>query len=248
MRYFCMVFATAGLLASASGVQAGHLSGHGSVRHSERYRTDRRQLEIEVEDLNALQLQREAIAEREEARREKGRQIRREEIDQIRKEKEEYSLEFQQAILDASRAALRAPRFYFYRRPGFMTRSLPTPHQVIDIGGSRYFYHRGIYYRHVVSDYIVVTAPVGAVIDSLPEGNITLRDLSPTLYYYYYGSFYRKDAQGYRAIDPPPGLIVSYLPDGYASQREDDVLHYVFGSVHYQPYYQNGIIVYKVTE
>jgi len=97
------------------------------------------------------------------------------------------------------------------------------------------------------SGFVVVTAPDGAVVDELPVGHTVVspgeRDL-----YYFFGTFFAEVPEGFEVVRPSPGAFVPYLPDGYQSTHVDGDLHYVFGGIHYRPFYRDGILVYAVVE
>ncbi len=57
-------------------------------------------------------------------------------------------------------------------RRGTIIRTLPTRHSRIVIRGGTYFYWGGIFYRTGPGGYVVVSAPVGAVIGVLPPGYV----------------------------------------------------------------------------
>jgi len=117
------------------------------------------------EDYNRtiLQMQRESISSQEEQAREAGRQQRRDEIQQDRDKAAVEREAYFDAILEASQASLRAPRGVYYRKPGYSSADPPGPAATaVEVGGMPYLYDQGIFWLQQGSDYIVVTAPVGA--------------------------------------------------------------------------------------
>ena len=239
MKKTAVSFALMLLFCGAAGDYA--LAEHrGSIR---RGTTIRR--EIEIRDYDAVRMQREAIAAQEEARREEGRKIRREEIERELQQRQEEYLDSQEAIRQASFAARNAPRGFFYRKPGTRTPRLPAEAREISVGERKYFYYQGVYYRKEPGDFVVVTAPAGALTPELPDGYSTVR-VNGLTYFYYFGSFYRKEGNGFTVTAPVDGATVSYLPDGYLTEETERGREYRFGGIRYRPFYQEGILVYAV--
>ena len=69
-----------------------------------------------------------------------------------------------------------------------------------------------------VQDYIVVTAPVGAVVDRLPQG-VTRIQSKPAPVWYFFGTFFGEKGDAYEVLKPQAGLTVFYLPDGYSQEK-----------------------------
>jgi hypothetical protein len=117
----------------------------------------------------------------------------------------------------------------------------------VDVGGTTYHYFSGIYYRSAANTHIVVMAPEGALIDSLPDGH-GMSDNEGKTYFYYFGSFYLEEEGKYRVVKPPPGVVVGYLPDGYNETRdpEHESVTYEYGGVRFEPVFLEGILVYMV--
>ena len=250
MKWFAFLSATCLLLLlpiCLSEALADYRRGHGSIRHSREYQDRKIELEIEFNDRNALRIEREKIAAEEEARREKERRRERIEIEKEREQNTREFLEFQEALRESSRASRRAPRSYYYRKPGHELSSLPFGHRKVSVKGDEYHYCRGVFFRGTPSGFVVVTAPGGAVVDELPDGHTVVSPVEEDLYYFF-GTFFAKVPGGFEVVRPSEGAVVPYLPDGYQSTHVDGALHYVFGGIHYRPYYRDGILVYAVVE
>lgn len=230
-------------LLTASSTWGEHVHGRGNIRYSRDHQ--RYEYQIEYRDLDAIRLQDAAIAAEEEASREAQRRIRRDEIHEAEEAAEQDYLESQGAIRASSRAATRAPRGAFYRRPGMSTSSLAEDHETLSVEGLEYYYYRGIFYSRAPQGFHVVTAPVGAVVSRLPEGHLPVI-FGGNEHFYYFGSFFTSTEGGYAIVSPPEGIVVPYLPDGYASLDVDGSRYYAFGDVRYQPVYRQGVLVYIV--
>lgn len=89
-------------------------------------------------------------------------------------------------------------------RPGAVVVGLPVGYITVLVGGARYFYYGGVFYRKRPHGYVVVRAPVGAVVVALPVGFET--------YYYYGGVYYQKVPSGYVVVELPPQEAVVQEP------------------------------------
>ena len=200
------------------------------------------------EDYNRtiLQMQRESISSQEEQAREVGRQQRREEIEQDREKTAAEREAYFDAILEASQASLRAPRGVYYRKPGYSSSDPPGPAATtVEIGGVSYLYDQGIFWLQQGSDYLVVTAPVGAVVGSLPRGAVRVPAAGTTLWYFF-GTFLAEKDGGLTVVKPPAGVLVLYLPDGYLREKLRDAEVYRFGETLYKPLFVQGVLTYQV--
>ena len=193
-------------------------------------------------------MQSERISAQEEARREEGRKVRREEVAARQAADQKAYLASQQAIRDASRAASNAPRGYFYRKPGSTTTSLPASAVSVQAGGKSYSYNAGVFYMQAdAKTHIVVPAPVGAVVDALPEGSqAAMLNGKPSGASYYFGTFFAEKDGKYEVVQPPQGTVVSYVPDGYQETEAGDSLRYKFGGISFSPVIFGQTVVYQV--
>ncbi len=137
----------------------------------------------------------------------------------------------------------RQGRYHFLRH-GHIVVGLPHGHIRVVVGGGQFFYYSGVYYTSGPSGYVVVPAPVGAVMATLPDG-YSIVVVGGTQYFYYYGTYHvLRSGTGYVVVEAPVGAIVPYLPDGHTTVYVGGVMHYRFGGVHYRPYIRNGATVY----
>lgn len=89
-----------------------------------------------------------------------------------------------------------------FPRRGRIYRQLPHGHRTVVHGRSKYFHHRGVFYRRGFSGYIVIGAPVGALIVDLPIGFKTVL-VGGSTYYWCAGVYYRKVPSGYVVVESP---------------------------------------------
>jgi hypothetical protein len=198
-------------------------------------------------DFTILQMHRESIAAQEEAAREAGRERRREEVEQKRQDESAERQEFFQSVMEASQAALRAPRGAYYRKPGESSQEPPANAQAVDVGGMSYLYDGGVFWMLPGPPYIVVVAPYGAVVDTLPAGAYRIAGKEPPQHYYF-GTFLEERAGKYVVVKPAAGTLVSYLPDGYRQEQAQGATLYTFGQTYFKPVFVQGILVYQVVE
>jgi len=127
-----------------------------------------------------------------------------------------------------------------------------------DSGGSQdeaqpgeYYYDRGTWMKMDGTVYVVIPAPVGAVISELPDGSEETQASGET-YYYYAGDFYKGHEDGkYVVVKAPFGAEVSALPEGYedrnAGTEEDPDYYYVCNGVWYEAVSDGEDVLFVVT-
>ena len=91
---------------------------------------------------------------------------------------------------------------HYYPEVGYSLTLLPTGNVAITFRGGRYFFHSGVWYRPGPSGYVVVGAPVGAVIPALPVGYTTVW-VGGVPYYYANNAYYVTAPSGYAVAAPP---------------------------------------------
>ncbi len=79
---------------------------------------------------------------------------------------------------------------------------LPKTHRRIVHKGNPYFYSGGRFYRHNNGVYVAITAPLGAIVPSLPGGYVTF-GVGAKRYFYHEGIYYRNVPTGYVVIEEP---------------------------------------------
>jgi hypothetical protein len=70
------------------------------------------------------------------------------------------------------------------------------------VGGDRYYYNDGIYYRGAPGNYAVVQAPVGAVIYTTPP-DFEQVNIDGGIYFRSHDVYYRPEGHGYRVVERP---------------------------------------------
>ncbi|WOJ98227.1 DUF6515 family protein [Congregibacter brevis] len=82
------------------------------------------------------------------------------------------------------------------------SKSLPRTHHRVVHRGTPYYFWGGHFYRQSSGVYVSITAPIGAIVPSLPGGFITI-GTGPRRYYYYAGAYYRPATKGFVVIEQP---------------------------------------------
>jgi len=81
-------------------------------------------------------------------------------------------------------------------------RSLPRAYTTIYIDGLAYFYDSGVFYRRGRSGYVLITAPIGAVVPVLPPYHQTVL-INGRTYYTYDNVYYMPCPRGYKVVQFP---------------------------------------------
>lgn len=108
-----------------------------------------------------------------------------------------------------------------YPRPGFRIHVLPRAYLALQVGALTYFFLDGIFYRPDVNGYVVVPAPVGATVTTLPA-NATYFTHNGTVYYTYAGVYYQKVDGGYMVVAKPQGTIETVVQTTTTTTVKDD--------------------------
>ncbi len=98
------------------------------------------------------------------------------------------------------------PRHY-YPPIGHRVRALPRARLSFTIGGFPHYYHAGLFYRPSRYGFVVVAAPIGAVLPVLPPSYTTVY-VSGRPYYYADATYYVWDQsqRGYVVVAQPEGV------------------------------------------
>lgn len=101
--------------------------------------------------------------------------------------------------------------------------------------GIKFHYHSGIFYKTAGSSYIIVKAPIGIRVKTLPDAKIKFV-LNGRKYFYYYGTFYVRadDDSDFITVEPPVGARVDALPDGYKEVEIKGEEYFEFEGTYYK--------------
>lgn len=128
---------------------------------------------------------------------------------------------------------------------GFFATTLAVTAIVINIESTPYHYDQGVWYAPYNVGYEVVPAPVGGIVNNIPNGAQTVYT-GTVNNYYYGGTYYEKDGNEYRVVAPTAGTLVDSLPEGGEEVTIGDVKYIKFGETYYQPVQVDGKDKYEV--
>ncbi|MGR9054066.1 MAG: DUF6515 family protein [Gammaproteobacteria bacterium] len=95
------------------------------------------------------------------------------------------------------------PTYRQYYKPGYHIDPLPYGYNRLLVDAIEYFFFDGYFYRPSRGGYVIVDAPIGAVVAVLPRlHRVIYRHGRP--YYIVGNTFYRKHSKGYIVV-PDPG-------------------------------------------
>jgi len=183
----------------------------------------------------------------EESAREAGRAKRRDEVEAKLQQQSAEHAEYTDAVIEASKASVQAPRGVYYRKPGFISGEAPgAGAQVIEEAGVKVFYEQGLFWVKQGTQYVVIAAPYGVVVDTIPAATTRVANKAGEEYGYFFGTFFQRKGEKFVIVKPPVGLNVTYLPDGYETKSAENSTLYVFGNVTFKPVFVLGVLVYQV--
>jgi len=90
----------------------------------------------------------------------------------------------------------------FYPARGHVIRSLPRDHRVVIHGGTRYYFHGGVWYRPHGPGFNVIVPPIGLIVPFLPPFYSTIW-VGGVPYYYANEVYYAHRGNGYIVVEPP---------------------------------------------
>lgn len=77
----------------------------------------------------------------------------------------------------------------------------------IVFGGGKFYYGAGLFYRQAPEGYVVVPAPIGAIVYTIPN-NCNRVVIDGDSYFVYDGVYYRRVAMGYQVVQPPAPVVL----------------------------------------
>lgn len=162
---------------------------------------------------------------------------------------------------------------HHYYRPGYRIHKFHKHPFYFHIGSIGYYYLDGFFYRPYNDYYVVVTAPIGAVVPILPSGYVKI-SIGGTVYYKFHNTFFRPYGVNYIVVKPPMvlfnddtsvdynneiidknssspypvGTIFINLPIGSTLEIIDGKKYWVFDNVYLKPIWRNNRLVYMVVD
>ena len=115
-----------------------------------------------------------------------------------------------QAGEDVVGATPRGVAFFYTRHyvpHGKTERMVPEGYTRLFVGGVEYYYWEGMFYRMNGPEYVVVPAPVGAVVPVIPPGCRPVM-VEGVPYYAVNNVTYMQTTVGYQVVPPPSVMVV----------------------------------------
>jgi len=97
------------------------------------------------------------------------------------------------------------PHYKPYYQPGYHVNPLPRGFSRLFVNSLEYFFFDGFFYRPYQNGYVVVDAPIGAIIAQLPRFSRLLHWHGQP-YYAVGNTYYRPHHRGGYAVVPDPGF------------------------------------------
>ena len=119
---------------------------------------------------------------------------------------------------------------------------------MVEESGVKLFIDQGIFWVKQGTQYVVVAAPYGVVVDAIPAATTRVANKAGEEYGYFFGTFYQRQGAKFVVVKPPAGLNVTYLPDGYETAGTKDAVLYKVGNTTFKPVFVFGVLVYQVVQ
>jgi len=149
-------------------------------------------------------------------------------------------------------------------QPGAQHQQLPRPFVKVVLDNDLYYYSSGFFYRHINNRYVVVEAPLGARVNSLPSGFAQVA-VDGAKFSFFEGTWFvwRPELQAYEVVANPahqpiqqqapaspdkislPTSWLERLPDGATAIRIDGVQYFEHAGIYYQPTVVKGTVGYR---
>jgi len=88
--------------------------------------------------------------------------------------------------------------------PGYKVKVLPPGYHQVVHRRRTYYYERGVFYRPSGGFYVVVNAPIGVYVDSIPRGYISF-GIGTNRYFFAQGVYYLALGDRYEVVRKPSG-------------------------------------------
>ena len=143
---------------------------------------------------------------------------------------------------------------------GFQTPMLPPQSQVVNVVNetnitnvtnvtnviNEYHYFDGVFYQKDDEGYVVVPAPIGAEVSSIPDNFEKVQVDENEYNYYWGGAYFEETPNGFRVVPPAAGTLVENLSEGGEEVKIGERTLIRFGETYYQPVQVNGKNMYEV--
>ena len=136
---------------------------------------------------------------------------------------------------------------------GYQTDTLPSGGETITVNGQTYTYAEGGFWQASGAGYVVVDAPAGARVSTLPESAVAHDDEGEATLYQFDRTYFSEstDESGrkvYVVQPPPPADEINSIPAGSVSFDADGVTYYYVDFSFYAEYEEDGATGYVNAE
>ncbi|MEO1212987.1 MAG: DUF6515 family protein [Bacteroidota bacterium] len=143
------------------------------------------------------------------------------------------------------RAVSPAKRYAHLPKRGTYVKVVPAQTRLIRFNSIGYRFSKGIFYKPYRNQYIVVAAPMGIRITSLPIGYRSI-NVQKRTYFYYNGTYYLAKGKEFEVVQAPLGALVESIPDGYQEIEIEGNTYYLVEDTQYKAVIHEGEIMYEV--
>ncbi|TNE55439.1 MAG: hypothetical protein EP338_04010 [Bacteroidetes bacterium] len=96
-------------------------------------------------------------------------------------------------------------------RPHKHIKVLPPGHRVVNYGRSKYYWHNGLFYRRIGTNYVVCHPSIGLSINFM-TGSYHRISFKGKNYYFHQGVLFKKSKTSYVVVKPVIGIRIPLLP------------------------------------
>lgn len=107
-------------------------------------------------------------------------------------------------------------------------------------------YYEGVFYQKDDEGYVVVPAPVGASVKSIPDNYEKVEVGENEFHYYWGGTFYEKKGNEFIVVPPTAGALVTNISEGGEEVKMGERVLYRFGETYYMPVSVDGKNMYEI--
>jgi hypothetical protein len=107
-------------------------------------------------------------------------------------------------------------------------------------------YFEGVFYQKDDEGYVVVPAPLGASVKSIPDNYEKVEVGENEFHYYWGGAFYEKKGNEFIVVAPTAGALVSNISEGGEEVKLGEKVMYRFGETYYMPVQVDGKNMYEI--
>ena len=149
---------------------------------------------------------------------------------------------------EAAKESGREPQRTPCRLPGYSSPDHPGNEvEAVEVGGSEYLYERGVFWIKRADQFVVVAAPVGAEVKTLPAAPEKPQGTKDAISYWC-GTFFGEKEGKFQVLAAPLGAVVGYLPGGCTQTTVDGNEAYTCQESCFRPISTQESTTYQVVD